>query len=400
LAEQSVPHRQPRRSPTIGELKRVAAETVGIEAPSQAEALHQAEDTVCLYLPNGRVVVDLSDPQPLVEMQHTLLQVTRLVEEYRQPVLHALEEWHSSTQRILFPLIQMSRLVEEYRQPVLHALVEWPSRMQRILFPLTQVSRLVEEHGQPVLHALEEWHSSTQRILFPLIQMSRLVEEYRQPVLQALEALRGILLPIRREFLPGSFLGDVLLLLITENSDEDRYQATRRLATEHLTWHSVYCATPGLQQRWERVRPAFEAYCREYGLSHAQGWEQLVTPIVCDLVLRLPRGLPLGEVRWYLARELRKEIERELLGRTANQHDPLDRLVVADAMVPEEVADTQLDVWLALQQLDPDDRALLVEVYVNERPFRDLATQYGVSERTLRRRVANALVRLQAALST
>jgi DNA-directed RNA polymerase specialized sigma24 family protein len=294
----------------------------------------------------------------------------------------------------------MSRLVEEYRQPVLHALVEWPSRMQRILFPLTQVSRLVEEHGQPVLHALEEWHSSTQRILFPLIQMSRLVEEYRPPVLQALEALRGILLPIRREFLPGSFLGDVLLLLITENSDEDRYQATRRLATEHLTWHSVYCATPGLQQRWERVRPAFEAYCREYGLSHAQGWEQLVTPIVCDLVLRLPRGLPLGEVRWYLARELRKEIERELLGRTANQHDPLDRLVVADAMVPEEVADTQLDVWLALQQLDPDDRALLVEVYVNERPFRDLATQYGVSERTLRRRVANALVRLQAALST
>jgi RNA polymerase sigma factor (sigma-70 family) len=228
--------------------------------------------------------------------------------------------------------------------------------------------------------------------------ITAMVEEYHQAFRQALAALRKVV-TISELFPAGSFIGDVLLLLDREKTDEERYQAARRLATVHLAWRYVYCATPGLQQRWSRVRPAYEAYCREHGLTYSEAWEQLTVPLVCDLVLRLPKGLTLGELWWHLARELRKEVERELLGRTANQHDPLDQLGVADAMAPAEVADIRLDVWLALQQLDPDDRVLLVEVYVNERPFRDLATQYGVSERTLRRRVSNALTRLQAILS-
>jgi RNA polymerase sigma factor (sigma-70 family) len=224
--------------------------------------------------------------------------------------------------------------------------------------------------------------------------------EYRQDIRKALAALCKVrVVTLEEIFPPGTFCGDVLLLLDKEKTDEERYQAARRLATVHLAWRFVYCATPGLQQRWNRVRPAYEAYCREHGLTYSEAWEQLTTPIICGLVLSLPRGLTLGELWWHLARELRKELERELLGRTANQHDPLDQLGVADAMVPDEVADIQLDVWLALRQLDPDDRALLVEVYVHERPYRDLATQYGVSERTLRRRVANALNRLQSLLS-
>jgi hypothetical protein len=222
--------------------------------------------------------------------------------------------------------------------------------------------------------------------------------EHRQAVLQALTTLRKVV-TIPELFPAGSFVGDVLLLLDKEKTDEERYQAARRLATVHLAWRFVYCATPGLLQRWNRVRPAYEAYCREHGLTFGEAWEQLTVPLVCDLALRLPKGLTLGEMWWHLARELRKEVERELLGRTANQLDPLDQLGVADAMVPDEVADIRLDVWLALQQLDPDDRALLVEVYVHERPYRDLATKYGVSERTLRRRVSNALTRLQAILS-
>jgi RNA polymerase sigma factor (sigma-70 family) len=225
------------------------------------------------------------------------------------------------------------------------------------------------------------------------------VEEYHRTFRQALAALCKVV-TISELFPAGSFVGDVLLLRNREKTDEERYQAARRLATVHLAWRFVYCATPGLLQRWNQVRPVYEAYCREHGLTYGEAWEQLTVPLVCDLVLRLPKGLTLGEMWWHLARELRKEVERELLGRTANQHDPLDQLGVADAMVPDQVADIRLDAWLALQQLDPDDRALLVEVYVHERPYRDLATQYGVSERTLRRRVANALVRLQAALST
>jgi RNA polymerase sigma factor (sigma-70 family) len=228
--------------------------------------------------------------------------------------------------------------------------------------------------------------------------IAAMVEEYHEAFRQALAALRKVV-TVPELFPAGSFVGDVLLLRNREKTDEERYQAARRLATVHLAWRSVYCATPGLQQRWNRVRPAYEAYCREHGLAYGEAWEQLATPILCDLVLRLPKGLTFGELWWHLARELRKEVERELLGRTANQHDPLDQLGVADAMVPVEVADIRLDAWWALQQLDPDDRALLVEVYVHERPYRDLATQYGVSERTLRRRVSNALTRLQAILS-
>jgi len=229
--------------------------------------------------------------------------------------------------------------------------------------------------------------------------IAALVEDYQQAFQQALASLRKVI-AVSELFPAGTFVGDVLLLLDREKTDEERYQAARRLATVHLAWRFVYCATPGLLQRWNRVRPAYEAYCREHGLAFGEAWEQLTVPLICVLTLSLPKGLTLGELWWHLARELRKAVERELLGRTANQHDPLDQLGVADAMVPDEVADIRLDVWWALQQLDPDDRALLVEIYAHERPYRDLATKYGVSERTLRRRVANALVRLQAALST
>jgi DNA-directed RNA polymerase specialized sigma24 family protein len=338
LAEQSLPHRQPRRSPAIGKLERVTAETVG--TPSQAEALHQAKDTVRLSVPTGRVVVDLSDPLLLAGVQHALSQMTR-------PVVECVQN----------TVLQLTRPVVECVQ-----------------------------------NDLEEWRSRTQRILLPL---THLVVEYRQSALQALEPLRDFLLGLRRRYRRGSFIGDVLLLLITENSDEDRYQSARRLAKKHLTWHFVYGATPGLQRRWEQVRPAFGAYCREHGLSHAQGWEQLVTPIVCDLVLHLARELPLDEMRRYLARELRKEIERELLGRTADQHDPLDRLGVAED-VPDDLVDARLEAWLLLQRLDPVDQALLVDVFLRERSYSELADQIGVSEKTIRRRVANALQSLRA----
>jgi RNA polymerase sigma factor (sigma-70 family) len=220
------------------------------------------------------------------------------------------------------------------------------------------------------------------------------VEEQQQAIRQALAALCEVrVVTLEEIFPPGTFCGDVLVLLDKEKADEERYLATRRLATRHLTWHSVYGSSPGLQQRWERVRSAFEEYCREHGLSYDRGWEQLVTQIVCDLVLRLPDDVTFGELRWYLTLELRKVLERELLGRTADQLGPIDsaeRIVVAED-VPAELVDVRLDVWLVLQQLDPLDRELLVDVFLRELSYSELAAQYGVSEKTIRRRVASAL---------
>jgi hypothetical protein len=280
-----------------------------------------------------------------------------------------------------------------------------PRRLPPTLGVLQRVTESAKAKAPTLVEVLPG--GSLQRFLSDQVGAGRLLRhitawsaEHRQDIRKALAALCKVrVVTLEEIFPPGTFCGDVLLLLDKEKTDEERYQAARRLATVHLAWRYVYCATPGLQQRWNRVRPAYEAYCREHGLTYSEAWEQLATPIICDLTLRLPKGLTLGELWWHLARELRKEVERELLGRTANQHDPLDQLGVADAMVPDGVADTHLDVWLALQQLDPDDRALLVEVYVHERPYQELAIQYGASERTLRRRVSSTLARLQAILS-
>jgi RNA polymerase sigma factor (sigma-70 family) len=225
-------------------------------------------------------------------------------------------------------------------------------------------------------------------------QLAAMVEEYHQAFRQALAALCKVrVVTLEEIFPPGTFCGDVLLLLDPENADEVRYQAARRLATKHLTWRSVYGSAPGLQQRWERVRPAFEAYCREHELSYDQGWEQLVTQIACDLILSLPDDVTLNELRWYLTLELRKELERELLGRTADQLGPIDsaeRIVVAED-APDGLADVRLDVWLLLRQLDPLDRELLIGVFLHERSYSELAAKHGVSEKTVRRRLTNAL---------
>jgi RNA polymerase sigma factor (sigma-70 family) len=227
------------------------------------------------------------------------------------------------------------------------------------------------------------WHAGIRQtnqvaegFLRPLLQVLRLMQQNRQAFLRIV-------------FRPGSFYGDVLLVLDPDSPDGVRHQAVRRLAIKHLTLRYVYQASPGLQRRWSKVRPAFEAYCREHGLSYAQAWEQLAVPAVCELILCLPGDVTFGELRWYLARELRKEIERELLGRTIDQHDIGRVMVVED--IPDELADVRLEVWLALQRLDPLDQELLVAVFVHGRNYSELAAQYGVSEKTIRRRVANAL---------
>lgn len=255
---------------------------------------------------------------------------------------------------------------------------------------VTKAPSLVEAFpGGSLRRFLEEQAARRLRRL-----ITALVEEYRQAIRQALAALCEVrVVTLEEIFPPGSFCGDVLVLLDREKTDEERYQAARRLAAVHLTWRSVYGSAPGLLQRWEQVRPAFESYCREHELSYDRGWEQLVVQIICDLVLRLPDDMMLNELRWYLTLELRKELERELLGRTADQLGPIDSAerIVAAEDVPDGLADVRLNAWLVLQQLDPLDRELLIGVFLHERSYSELAAKHGVSEKTIRRRVANAL---------
>jgi len=223
-------------------------------------------------------------------------------------------------------------------------------------------------------------------------QTSQVAEGVLRPTLHVLRTMqRDRQKALRIAFRPGSFYGDVLLVLDPDSPDDIRYQALRRLATKHLTLKYVYRSSAGLQRRWSSVRPHFEAYCREHGFSYPRGWEQLVTRIVCDLILRSASDLTFGELRPYLARELRKEVEKELIGRTVDQHDPIDRVMVADATIPDSIADVRLEIWLALQKLDPLDRQLLTDVFVHGLSYSELAAQYGVSERTIRRRLMNAL---------
>jgi hypothetical protein len=274
-----------------------------------------------------------------------------------------------------------------------------PRRLPPTLGVLQRVAESAQAKAPTLVEVLPG--GSLQRFLSDQVGAGRLLRhitawsaEHRQDIRKALAALCKVrVVTLEEIFPPGTFCGDVLLLLDKEKTDEERYQAARRLATVHLTWRSVYGSAPGLQQRWERVRPAFEAYCREHELSYDRGWEQLVTQIVCDLALRLPDDVTLGELRWYLTLELRKELERELLGRTADQLGPIDsaeRIVVAED-APDGLADVRLDVWLLLRQLDPLDRELLIGVFLHERSYSELAAKHGVSEKTVRRRLTNAL---------
>ena len=241
----------------------------------------------------------------------------------------------------------------------------WLNRYQRLLNDTAGVLR-TSQVAEGVLH--------------PLLQVLRIMQRDRQTFLRIV-------------FRPGTFYGDVLVVLDPECTDDARHQALRRLAAKHLTLRYVYQASPGLQRRWSIVRPHFEAYCREYGLSYTQAWEQLAVPIICELVLHLG-DVTFGELRWYLARGLRKEIERELLGRTVDQHDPFDLVMTTDD-IPDDLVDVRLEAWLALQRLDQEDRDLLVAVFLHERSYSELAAQYGVSVSTISRRVANALHRIR-----
>jgi len=243
------------------------------------------------------------------------------------------------------------------------------------------------------LQVASRWLNQYQRLLNDtagVLRTSLVAEGMLHPLLHALQAMqRDRQKVFRIAFRPGTFYGDALLALDPDCADDVRYQALRRLATKHLTLRYVYRSSPGLQRRWSKVQPHFQAYCREYGLSYTQAWEQLAVPIICELVLHLG-DVTFGELRWYLARGVRREVERELLGRTVDQLDRIDQLMVVED-IPDELADVRLEVWLSLQRLDPVDRELLVAVFVHERSYSELAEQYGVSEKTIRRRVANAL---------
>ncbi len=205
-----------------------------------------------------------------------------------------------------------------------------------------------------------------------------------------------------RSYQPGprTCVDDVIIVVAPlAISDDERYQAARRLAAEHLSLRYVYLSSPGLQARWSVVRPAFVAYCREHGLSPEQAWEQLVVPIVYDVAHRdSVRHAPLDAVRQVLAREVRKEVERELLGRTADEKDPADVRYEPDPDVSQEWAALRLDVLLELARLDPLDQLILVKHYVEGCDYRTLADELGMSVGAVRVRAHRALVAVRSRL--
>lgn len=240
-----------------------------------------------------------------------------------------------------------------------------------------------------IVHQIDQIEAQLQAVFDGLLQAIRrcsvqAFESMQQAAWQTSQDLADLM---RRPFAPGSFYGDLLTLANHQRDPGDRLEAAERLVRVHLNRRFLYGTTPGLQARWAKVRPAFLAYCRESGLSPQQAWRQLTLGIVTELVFEA-RQLPLKAVRGYMAREMRKRIERELLGQTADERAPEEQLV--DQSLPIELQDVRLEVLLALSCLDPLERQLLTEALVEGWSCRELAERYHTSAATVSRLVRRA----------
>ena len=198
--------------------------------------------------------------------------------------------------------------------------------------------------------------------------------------------------------LPGTVLGDIAIARDRRRSAAARYEAVRRLVARYLSLRYVYLASPGLQARWSKVRSAFVGYCQEHGLSCDRAWEQLAIPAIFEIVHRDELGkVSLATLRPWLAKELRKEIERELLGRTADQAEGVEVPLASDPDNPERLAELEVTLALALATLDPVDAAILVE-YAGGCDYRTLAEALGTTAAAVRKRVERARRKLRSLL--
>jgi hypothetical protein len=184
-------------------------------------------------------------------------------------------------------------------------------------------------------------------------------------------------------FCAGTLLGDLLIVLMADATDEVRQAAAARLLKQSVTQRAIFHPN-----RWEKLRIPFAEY--RGARSFEEAWQDLCLAHLVDACGGMPSRLPLKDVFAEIRRKLRVAIEKELLGRTQDSGDPVEKLRADQGeATPDEIlrlADERLDVLMALQRLPEADAGLLKLYHDPDIDRKQLASDLGMTYVNLRQR--------------
>lgn len=151
--------------------------------------------------------------------------------------------------------------------------------------------------------------------------------------------------------------------------------------------------------------PPFAAFMEEHrvpvyrflvalvGPDHAEDCFQETFLAALRAYRRLPRGVNLRA--WILTIARRKAIDQE----RARKRRPVSMAEVPERSAPP-APDGQPELWRAVRELPPTQRAAVVHRYVLDRPYREVAEALGCSEEAARASAHEARKRLRARFET
>jgi hypothetical protein len=191
---------------------------------------------------------------------------------------------------------------------------------------------------RPLLQIVQELSDQAVAAVSPAFgEIQQLVESAAQPLAPILEEMQEM-------FLPGSPIGDLIIIYDTDVPEDERSDAARRLADGAFSPGHVFH-----HLRWARLEPAFRTWSGER--SYKTAWADLVMAELVIAVREAPIDDPMNEFYQCVRRALRSSIERELAGCTFDSGDPVAKLQ-AEIPTPAEIlefSEWRLDHLAALR---------------------------------------------------